>query len=34
MYEKGFKNIVNVDISKYVINMMSNWNKDKPEMSW
>ena len=34
MYDDGFKNIVNIDISDVVIQQMAARNKARPEMSW
>ena len=34
MYNQGYKDIINVDISTVVIEQMSERNKDKPEMTW
>ena len=34
MYDAGFKNIVNIDISSVVIKQMSELNKDRTKMVW
>lgn len=34
MYDCGFRNIVNMDISKVVIDQMRERNKDRKEMTW
>ena len=34
MYDEGYENIVNVDISPVVIDQMSKRNKERPNMQW
>lgn len=34
MYDDGYKNITNIDISEVVITQMSERNKNRPDMQW